>query len=401
MRHATAMDGGMLDDDLSQFITSLAGCCEGSGAPGGDAPPLPAAPARLRDSPPSVGAQPRLSFPSSEALEAMHAAAPPPRAATERAGERAAPPRLRRSHTFAGVLTVPPAQQQQQPRSQPNSARKKRPAENDLPRPPSGSFLAMMADNSEAPPAAARPSAGVRRTASMPSVGARASAAQRISSMLGGHGLAPASAAAALPDPSVPGFILAGGNGTSASYGIIPDWARERDGNSPPMLTAAGVPLFPLPAAPPAGAPVTSSFRGVSRAPWSTRWDVHVPRPGAAPGAAPLFLGSFDAEERAARAHDVAMLKMHGAASPGTVASLCNFDAIEFPGLDELAEVPDGDFVDALVASAYEPSERRYSRFRGVFRPRGAPKSSTQFEGRLEEAPASVVHVQPGSFSSR
>jgi hypothetical protein len=402
MRHATAADGGMqLDDDLSQFISELTGA--GSCSPEAGAGAAPAAAAqRLRDSPPSVGAQPRLSFPNAEALEALHAAAPPPRAATDRGRAGAAPAstRLRRSHTFNGALTLPPpTSAPPSARSQPSSARKKRPAEDEAA--PGGSFMAMLTAATETAPAAMaamQPPTGVRRTASMPSVGARASAAQRIGAMLGsGSGTATtANVAPALPDPNAPGFILAGGNGSSASYGIIPEWARERDSSSPPMLTAAGVPLFALPVAPPQGAPPTSAFRGVSRAPWSTRWDVHVPRPGAPP----LFLGSFDAEERAARAHDLAMLKMHGGASPATVESECNFSIAEFPGLDELVGVPDGDFVDALVASAYEPTERRYSAYRGVFRPRGAPKSSTQFEGRLEEAPASVAHSLPASYSS-
>ena len=405
MHHATAAGGGLqLDDDLSQFISALTGtgsCSPDAAATGAGAAPAAAHP-RLRDSPPSVGAQPRLSFPTAEALEAMHAAAPPPRAATDRGRGAAAPQRLRRSHTFNGALTLPPPAPASA-RSQPGSARKKRPAEDEAA--PDGSFMAMLTEGlCEAAPAAGatQPPTGVRRTASMPSVGARASAAQRIGAMLGSGSATTATANVAppLPDPNAPGFILAGGNGSSASYGIIPEWARERDSSSPPQLTAAGVPLFSLPVAPPPGAPATSAFRGVSRAPWSTRWDVHVPRPGAPPGAPLLFLGSFDAEERAARAHDLAMLKMHGGASPATVESECNFSVAEFPGLDELAMVPDGDFVDALVASAYEPSERRYSAYRGVFRPRGAPKSSTQFEGRLEEAPASVLHAQPASFSS-
>jgi hypothetical protein len=64
--------------------------------------------------------------------------------------------------------------------------------------------------------------------------------------------------------------------------------------------------------------------------------------------------------------------------------------------------VPDAEFLDAIVASAYEPTERRYSKYRGVFRPRGAPKGApVAWEGRLEEAPASVAaHATATTFSN-
>ncbi len=447
-RHATSGggDGGglELDDELSEFITSLTGSCDdaaaaaaapadgGSGlaaalataalgaAPDGR-PPAGAA----RDSPPSVGAQPRLSFPSAVALEALQAATPPPRAATDRgigAAANGAPPRLRRSHTFTSSLAPPP-----EPHAAPMSARKRPVAHVEaedaaaaeaairhaaamrhrMPRASAGSFMDMMSAD-DAPPV--RP-AGVRRSASMPMAftqpsGGRGAAAQHISDLLhgSGNGSAAAAAAAAMAARDAEAYFAASAGGSSASYGLIPEWAREREGaGSAPQLSAEGQPLFPVPGPPPPGARPTSGYRGVSRAPWSTRWDAHVPAAAsAAPAAAPAkthFCGSFDAEERAARAHDLALLKLHGAAA---AAHLCNFGLTEYPGWEEMRGVPDAEFLDAIVASAYEPTERRYSKYRGVFRPRGAPKGApVAWEGRLEEAPASVAaHATATTFSN-
>jgi hypothetical protein len=447
-RQATSGGAGgvmELDDELSEFITSLTGSCEEVAAADDGGGALAAAlataaalggaahldsrpPSRAGDSPPSVGAQPRLSFPSADVLEALQAAAPPPRAATDRgcgvAAAAGAPPRLRRSHTFTSALAPPP-----EPHPPPMSARKRPVAHLEeeaaaavtivrqqqqqqaamrhhmQQRSSASSFLEMM--SSDDLPLVRQ--AGVRRSASMPMAftqpGSRGAAAQISDLLHGGGGNAAASAAVAARDADA--FFAAAAGGSSASYGLIPEWAREGEGaGSAPQLTAAGLPAFPVPGAPPPGAPRTSGYRGVSRAPWSTRWDAHVPASAPASSAsAPAhaakthFCGSFDAEERAARAYDLALLKLHGAAA---AAPLCNFGLGEYPGWEDLAAVPDGEFIDAIVASAYEPTERRYSKYRGVFRPRGAPKGApVQWEGRLEEAPASVAcTAAPGTFSN-
>jgi hypothetical protein len=258
--------------------------------------------------------------------------------------------------------------------------------------------------------AAPRAPAGLRRSSSLPMVpqpGARDTSRQ-ISALLdgiggGGGGSSTSTALHGGGD----GFCFGGGG--SGSYGLLPEWARERPPGGPPLLTPAGLPTFAVSAPPPAGAPPTSRFRGVSRAPWSTRWDAHATGPATASGPPrTVFCGSFDAEERAARAHDLATLKLHMADASvlqhGGVSlhamPACNFAVGEYAALEELAGVPEAEFLDAVVASAYEPTERRYSKYRGVFRPKGALKGALQWEGRLEEAPASAPPQHAFSRSS-
>jgi hypothetical protein len=140
------------------------------------------------------------------------------------------------------------------------------------------------------------------------------------------------------------------------------------------------------------GASGSSALRGVSRQLWSTRWDVHVDEVaadggggggggGAAPSP-PLYCGSFDSEERAARAHDVARLHfalsaaldsgvLHGqganaaaAAALATAAQGLNYSLTEYGGVEELIGMSKADFVGSMLVrgtpGARGPCERRF-----------------------------------------
>ena len=145
-----------------------------------------------------------------------------------------------------------------------------------------------------------------------------------------------------------------------------------------------------MPPEPPAAAQATSPYVGVSRAPWSTRWDAHAVT---ATGES-VYCGSFDSEERAARAHDVAQLKLLGTAAG---SGFCNFAIHEYAGIHELADMPLADFLAALCASAVDPLERRYSKYRGVYRDRNQVKGGPErWESRLEEAPDGVNAASSG-----
>ena len=169
-----------------------------------------------------------------------------------------------------------------------------------------------------------------------------------------------------------------------------PLWAAKRQAGAPPLLDARGVPTWPMPPEPPAAAQATSPYVGVSRAPWSTRWDAHaVTVTGES-----VYCGSFDSEERAARAHDVAQLKLMGTAAG---SGFCNFAIHEYAGIHELADMPLADFLAALCASAVDPLERRYSKYRGVYRDRNQVKGGPErWESRLEEAPDGVNAASSG-----
>lgn len=169
-----------------------------------------------------------------------------------------------------------------------------------------------------------------------------------------------------------------------------PLWAAKRQAGAPPLLDARGVPTWRMPPEPPPAAQATSPYVGVSRAPWSTRWDAHAVT---ATGES-VYCGSFDSEERAARAHDVAQLKLMGTAAG---SGFCNFAVSEYQGIQELADMPLPDFLAALCASSVDPLERRYSKYRGVYRDRNAVKGGPErWESRLEEAPDGVNAASSG-----
>jgi len=195
---------------------------------------------------------------------------------------------------------------------------------------------------------------------------------------------------------SLPPIAAAPQMAAASDWGALPVWARDGEG-SKPRLTDAGLPAFPVPIPPPVHAAPTSAFTGVSREPWSTRWSVHVPPLTNAPresDAPLLYVGSFDGEERAARAHDLAVLKLHGGSADGPAL---NFQASQFctDGLRDLEAMPAGAFVDALTASAFEQTERRYSKYRGVFK----GGTSGGWEARVElptEGSVPVAALAPG-----
>jgi len=133
---------------------------------------------------------------------------------------------------------------------------------------------------------------------------------------------------------------------------------------------------------------------------WSTRWDAH---------AGATYLGSYESEERAARAHDLATLvfavqaavaaaggNSEASVTQGAVAAatpLLNYAVSEYPGVEELGtNMSHSDFLNVILSSARETSERRYSRFRGVYRSEaGGAGGAELWESRVEEAPASAA----------
>jgi hypothetical protein len=51
--------------------------------------------------------------------------------------------------------------------------------------------------------------------------------------------------------------------------------------------------------------------------------------------------------------------------------------------MEEMADVPDAAFLEMLVESSREPTERRYSKYRGVYA-RPGPGGQQLFESRVE-----------------
>ena len=74
-------------------------------------------------------------------------------------------------------------------------------------------------------------------------------------------------------------------------------------------------------------------YKGISRQKWSARWDSHVVD---LKSNTTLYLGSFDAREKAARAHDVAFLKLNGPqiTTPGEIDSKLNFPSSDYADLN-------------------------------------------------------------------
>ena len=74
-------------------------------------------------------------------------------------------------------------------------------------------------------------------------------------------------------------------------------------------------------------------YKGISRQKWSARWDSHVVD---LKSNTTLYLGYFDAREKAARAHDVAFLKLNGPqiTTPGEIDSKLNFPSSDYADLN-------------------------------------------------------------------
>lgn len=103
------------------------------------------------------------------------------------------------------------------------------------------------------------------------------------------------------------------------------------------------------------------AYEGVSRRQWETRFDAHVLVEEGLEVGAQLHLGSFDTSHAAARAVDVAKLRLGH-----RVDELLNFPLVDYTEiLGFIDDVPLDDLAKILVELS-QNSERRTSRFRGV-----------------------------------
>ena len=114
------------------------------------------------------------------------------------------------------------------------------------------------------------------------------------------------------------------------------------------------------------------NYKGVSRKLWHTRYDAYV-QDSEAVDESKLFLGSFYTSHSAARAYDLAKLKLG-----------CRYEELNFPAVDYdeeiltlLTEYSVSKLAETLVEIS-QASDRRTSRFRGVVAAEGG------FEARLE-----------------
>ncbi|DBA68508.1 TPA: hypothetical protein ACH3X2_013794 [Trebouxia sp. C0005] len=114
------------------------------------------------------------------------------------------------------------------------------------------------------------------------------------------------------------------------------------------------------------------SFKGVSRQRWSVQWQASIPKADKAEGE--HFLGMFSQESAAARACDVATLKLHGASAQ------TNFPARDYEdGMEELEPISVLDVVMALQRQG-AIGQYRHSRYQGVWQ-----LNKSCWEARLEE----------------
>ncbi|KAK9820595.1 hypothetical protein WJX72_012104 [[Myrmecia] bisecta] len=119
---------------------------------------------------------------------------------------------------------------------------------------------------------------------------------------------------------------------------------------------------------------------GVSRSRWNVQWDAHV-RP-ADPMKDDIYVGSFDTETKAARAHDIAALRIHGP------TARTNYPAPEYSeGMAETKQASVAEFIVALQRHGAFGGCRN-SRYRGVWK---LPDSSS-WESRYEEPAAASSH---------
>lgn len=172
------------------------------------------------------------------------------------------------------------------------------------------------------------------------------------------------------------------------------------------------------------------SYHGISRQRWSARWDAHVVDLSKNVS---LYLGSFDAREKAARAHDVAFLKINGEnLAPDVIESSLNFAAADYAELQGahvhthtyinttyahlraasltascarsfvrldvppgIADVSADAIVSALRRESEDGSAMKASKFRGVYR----SSNGSEWEARIgHDSP--LVPWRPSSTAS-
>jgi len=107
-------------------------------------------------------------------------------------------------------------------------------------------------------------------------------------------------------------------------------------------------------------------YLGVTRPPWTTRWEANLVDEHTG---GRVFLGNFDQKESAARAHDAAKLKLALGDDEPVPPDQLNFDASDYrEELSAMTECTFEDFVKTLVTHSYGGGRSAgHSKFRGVF----------------------------------
>ncbi|KAK2079185.1 hypothetical protein QBZ16_002876 [Prototheca wickerhamii] len=200
-----------------------------------------------------------------------------------------------------------------------------------------------------------------------------------------GGGATPAGLAPAGPGPTPPsGRALRGQSGT---HGLLTALVTQDLLSTPPEPAAVGPAAAPDGAAPsPAGAPPGPALRGVTRERWSLFWDAYIERPETSAmldgfKQEAVWLGRYPTAESAARAHDIAALKLHGPDSAQTNFGTDLYARV-LPALGEHSE-------DQVVSALRKDSAlaiQRTSRYRGVRR-----VGQRAFDARLETAKDSAT----------
>ena len=115
-----------------------------------------------------------------------------------------------------------------------------------------------------------------------------------------------------------------------------------------------------------AASPRPFGYLGVTRPPWTTRWEANLVDEHTG---GHVFLGNFDQKESAARAHDAAKLKLALGDDEPVPPDQLNFDASDYhEELSAMTECTFEDFVKTLVTHSYGGGRSAgHSKFRGVF----------------------------------